>query len=74
MVPRPFRSPKWKDLIKPFQEELWLAVIVCLMITLTFVTMVSYLMPEIGISPYDANLYIVSLIFDESANYTQRMR
>ena len=74
LVKKPPLNPKWQDLMIPFDNETWYAILVTLIICVLFVSITNGAFLRNEFHPRDSLINILAIFLDESVPFPAKIK
>ena len=74
LVKKPPPNPKWQDLMIPFHQELWFAILISLILCTLAVSVLNGVLLRKGFRLQDAFINVVGIFLDQSTPFCGKIK
>ena len=74
LVKKPPPNPKWQDLMKPFDKEIWLAILITLITCILVASITNGVLLRNEFHPRDSLINILAIFLDESVPFSTKIK
>ena len=74
LIKKPPPNPKWRDLIIPFQQELWFAILISLILCTLAASFINGVLLRKGFNLLDTFINVVAIFLEQSIPYCGKIK